>query len=178
MGHADHVQHAILGLVILSTLIASGGFLLSLRKSISPVSVPPPLVTGATSNSGTTTEEKKGEGEDEDEDEEKDKDKDKDKETVIDDAYKLIHQRYNRREYKWEDFDPLKDARTHEGVIFIVYRRHAEASVTSVRPMERLVEVHSENLKDVLRGCLKHIDTVFDPKPLVNFKFEEVLIGD
>ena len=139
--------------------------LLSLRNSLLP---PPGLLPVATT---TPKEDKKGESEDSESEDEKDKGKDKDKEkekeVIIDEAYKLIHQRYNRREYKWEDFDPLKDARTHEGVIFIVYKRHAESSITSVRSLERLVEVHSESLKDVLRGCLKHIDTVFDPKPLV-----------
>src|SRR5271156_1465314 len=165
MTQSDNIHYAILGLAVLSTLFCSGAFLLSLRNTPIPSPVVAPVPTAVT----TTTEEKKTkeETEDADSDDDKDKDKDKDKEAIIDDAYKIIHQRYNRREYKWDDFDPLKDARTHEGVVFIVYRRHAEASVTSVRPMERLVEVHSENLKDVLRGCLKHIDTVFDPKPLV-----------
>jgi hypothetical protein len=37
----------------------------------------------------------------------------------------------------------------------------------ALRPLERLVEVQSENLREVLRGCLKHIDTVFDLKPMV-----------
>src|SRR5271154_1258565 len=164
MGQSDYLQHTILGLVVLSTLLASGGFLLSLRNISTPLPIAPAVATATT----TTTEKKKDADESESEDEkDKDKDKDKDKEAIIDDAYKIIHQRYNRREYKWEDFDPLKDARTHEGVIFIVYRRHAEMSVTTGRSMERIIEVHSENLKDVLRGCLKHIDTVFDPKPLV-----------
>ena len=165
MGQSDYLQHTILGLVVLSTLLASSSFLLSLRNTSAPLPIAPAVVTATT----TTTEKKKEDADDSDSDDEKDKDKDKDKEkeAIIDDAYKIIHQRYNRREYKWEDFDPLKDARTHEGVIFIVYKRHAEMSVTTARSMERIVEVHSENLKDVLRGCLKHIDTVFDPKPLV-----------
>ena len=161
MGQSDYLQHTILGLVVLSTLLASGGFLLSLRNISTPLPIAPAVATATT----TTTEEKKEDASGSED--EKDKDKDKDKEAILDDAYKIIHQRYNRREYKWEDFDPLKDARTHEGVIFIVYRRHAEMSVTSARSMERIIEVHSENLKDVLRGCLKHIDAVFDPKPLV-----------
>src|SRR5271170_6267311 len=163
MGQSDYLQHTILGLVVLSTLLASSGFLLSLRNTFTPLPIAPAVATATT----TTTEEKKEDASGSEDEKDKDKDKDKDKQAIIDDAYKIIHQRYNRREYKWEDFDPLKDARTHEGVIFIVYRRHAEMSVTSARSMERIIEVHSENLKDVLRGCLKHIDTVFDPKPLV-----------
>ena len=165
MAHSDHFYNATLCLALLTSLVASGAALISLRNSFSPPANPPSAIIVAT----PPPEDKKGESEEsEPEDEkEKDKDKDKDKEVIIDEAYKLIHQRYNRREYKWEDFDPLKDARTHEGVIFIVYRRHVDAISTSVRPMERLVEIHSESLKDVLRGCLKHIDTVFDPKPLV-----------
>ena len=170
MGQSDYLQHTILGLVVLSTLLASSSFLLSLRNTSTPLPIAPAVATA------TTTTEKKEDADEKDSDDEKDKDKDK--EAIIDDAYKLIHQRYNRREYKWEDFDPLKDAQTHEGVIFIVYRRHAEMSVTSARSMERIVEVHSENLKDVLRGCLKHIDTVFDPKPLVISSSEGELIRD
>ena len=105
-----------------------------------------------------------GDGSDDDS-EEKDKEKEKEKGEIIDEAYKLIHQRYNRKDYKWEDFDPVKDSQTHEGVIFIVYHRHYDP--TAVRPLERLVELHSENLKEVLRGCIKHVDAVFDPTPLV-----------
>jgi hypothetical protein len=174
MGQSDYLQHAILGLVVLSTLLASSGFILSLRNT----SPPPPIAPAVATATTNTKEEKKENADDSDSGDEKDKDKDKDKEAIIDDAYKIIHQRYNRREYNWEDFDPLKDARTHEGVIFIVYRRHAEMSVTSARLMERIIEVHSENLKDVLRGCLKHIDTVFDSKPLVISSSEGELIRD
>lgn len=84
---------------------------------------------------------------------------------IIDDAYKRIHQRYSRKDYKWEDFDPIGETHTHEGVIFIVYHRHYEPM--ALRPLERLVEVQSESLKVVLKACVKHIDTVFDPKPMV-----------
>jgi len=155
-------------LALVSCVLASGAFFMSLRQPPAPGAVtssPPPATTPTSTEDTSTTKTKKGDSESEsDSDEEKDSSKD-DKKDIIDNAYKLIHQRYNRKDYKWEDFDPQKDAKTHEGVIFIVYHRHMEPN--AVRPLERLIEVHSENLKDVLRGCLKHVDTVFDPKPLV-----------
>jgi len=169
MGHLE--DHATLAFAFLGCIVASGAAYMSIKNQSSSTTAPPS--TSATSPPATTTttdksktKEKKDEDEDSssDSDDEKDSSKD-DKAAIIDGAYKLIHQRYNRKEYKWEEFDPTKDAKTHEGVIFIVYHRHME--LNAVRPLERLVEVHSENLIAVLRGCLKHIDTVFDPKPLV-----------
>jgi hypothetical protein len=157
MGYFE--DHAMLALALASCVLASGAVFLSLRNLETPtaITLPPPPPTEDTK----PTEKKEN---DSDSDSGSDDEKD-DKDNIIDDAYKLIHQRYNRKDYKWEDFDPRKDAKTHEGVIFIVYHRHMEPN--AVRPLERLVEVHSENLKAVLRGCLKHVDTVFDPKPLV-----------
>ena len=148
---------------MISSLFASAALILSLRKSALTTSVasPVPVVAPPAEDSKKSDA---GDGSDDDS-EEKDKEKEKEKGDIIDEAYKLIHQRYNRKDYKWEDFDPLKDAQIHDGVIFIVYHRHYEPS--AVRPLERLVEVHSESLKYVLRGCLKHVDTVLDPKPLV-----------
>lgn len=163
MGVVDHYDHAVLGLAVISSLFASAALILSLRKAslaTTTVALPIPAVVPPPENP------KKSDGDDNsDDDAEQEKEKEKENAELIDDAYKLIHQRYNRKDYKWEDFDPLKDAKTHEGVVFIVYHRHYEPS--AVRPLERLVEVHSESLKDVLRGCLKHVDTVLDPKPLV-----------
>jgi hypothetical protein len=162
MGAVDHYDHAILGLAVMSSLCASVALILSLRKTAlaaASAAVPIPVVAPPAEDS------KKTDADDSSDDDSEEKEKEKEKGDIIDEAYKLIHQRYNRKDYKWEDFDPLKDAQTHEGVVFIVYHRHYEPS--AVRPLERLVEVHSESLKDVLRGCLKHVDTVFDPKPLV-----------
>src|SRR5271169_4254444 len=95
----DYLYNATLCLAVLTSLVASGAALLSLRNSFSspagpvPVATPPP------------TEEKKGESEEseseDDKDKDKEKEKEKEKEVIIDEAYKLIHQRYNRREYKW-----------------------------------------------------------------------------
>lgn len=167
MGAVDHYDHALLGLALLSSLFASAALIFSLQHSTSTTTTtlvtPAPAI--APPEDSSKSKKKDEEDNSDDDSDEKDKDKDKDKTDIIDEAYKLIHQRYNRKDYKWEDFDPLKDAQTHEGVIFIVYHRHYEPS--AVRPLERLVEVHSETLKDVLRGCLKHVDTVLDPKPLV-----------
>lgn len=156
--------NAVTGLAVLSFILASGAFYLSFQK---PITISQPVTSTTTAPTETTEKDKtksKKDGDDSSSDEE-DSDKEKDKYEIIDDAYKLIHQRYNRKDYKWEDFDPVKDAQTHEGVIFIVYHRHYDP--TAVRPLERLVELHSESLKDVLRGCIKHIDAVFDPTPLV-----------
>lgn len=164
--------NAVSGLAFLSVVLASGAFILSLRKQAT-VTITQPVTPTATLD--TASKEKSTSKKDKDDDEsssdEEDADKDsskekkEDKHEIIDEAYKLIHQRYNRKDYKWEDFDPVKDAQTHEGVIFIVYHRHYDP--TAVRPLERLVELHSENLKEVLRGCIKHVDAVFDPTPLV-----------
>ena len=162
MGTIDHYDHAVLGLAVISSLFASAALIFSLRKTSSltaTTTLPIPVVVSPAEDS------KKSDADDDSDDDSEEKEKEKEKGDVIDEAYKLIHQRYNRKDYKWEDFDPLKDAQTHEGVVFIVYHRHYEPS--AVRPLERLVEVHSESLKDVLRGCLKHVDTVLDPKPLV-----------
>lgn len=166
------------GLALLSVVLASGAFILSLRKqvtvTITKPAIPSPTPDTASKEKSTSKKDKdddesSSDEEDTDTDKNKDKDsskeKEKDKHEIIDEAYKLIHQRYSRKDYKWEDFDPVKDAKTHEGVIFIVYHRHYDP--TAVRPLERLVELHSENLKEVLRGCIKHVDAVFDPMPLV-----------
>jgi hypothetical protein len=164
MGAVDYYDHAVLGLAVISSLFASAALILSLRKTSSLTAttiLPVPVIAPP------AVESKKSDDDDgsDDDSEDKEKEKEKEKGDIIDDAYKLIHQRYNRKDYKWDDFDPLKDAQTHKGVVFIVYHRHYEPS--AVRPLERLVEVHSDSLKDVLRGCLKHVDTVLDPKPLV-----------
>ena len=172
MGPLSHFDHAVVGLGILSSLLASGALLLALRASV--VKPPPipvsPAPVAVTENSAkakkSDAEDSDDEDEGEDKDKEKEKEKEKEKSNLIDEAYKVIHQRYSRKDYKWEDFDPLKDVSAHDGVIFIVYHRHCDPN--AVRQLERLVEVHSENLKDTLRGCLKHIDTVFDPKPMVH----------
>jgi hypothetical protein len=162
MGSVDYFNHAVLGLAILSSLFSSAALLFSMRQvSLATASVAvSPVIAPPTEDSSKSKKNDDEDGSDDDSDE-----KEKEKADIIDEAYKIIHQRYNRKDYKWDDFDPLKDAQTHEGVVFIVYHRHYEPS--AVRPLERLVEIHSESLKDVLRGCLKHVDTVLDPKPLV-----------
>lgn len=166
MGSVDQFDHAVLGLAILSSLFASAALLLSLRRA-APATASAAIIPATTTPTEDSSKSKKNDDEDGsgDDSDEKEKEKEKEKADIIDEAYKIIHQRYNRKDYKWDDFDPLKDAQTHEGVVFIVYHRHYEPS--AVRPLERLVEIHSESLKEVLRGCLKHVDTVFDPKPLV-----------
>ena len=172
MGNLDHFDHAVLALAVLSSLLASGALIFSLRRpatiSQSASLIQAPSVTPSDDSAKPkNAEDDESEDDDNPSGEKKDKkDNETDKSDIIDEAYKLIHQRYNRKEYKWDDFDPLKDAQTHEGVIFIVYHRHYEPS--AVRQLERLVEIHSESLKDVVRVCLKHIDAVFDPKPLVH----------
>src|ERR1700736_3510024 len=159
-------DYAVLGFAVLSCLFASGAFFVSLRNqrqtpasSALIIGTPPEI----------TKDDDKANKDDVPSDE-SNPDKEKasavsEKAEIIDEAYKRIHQRYNRKDYKWEDFDPLAESTTHEGVIFIVYHRHYEPM--AVRPLERLVEVQSEGLREVLKGCLKHIDTVFDPKPMV-----------
>jgi hypothetical protein len=161
MGTVDHYDRAVLGLAVISSLFASAALIFSLRKTSLTAATALPITVVAP----PAEDSKKSDDNDGSDDDSEDKEKEKEKGDIIDEAYKLIHQRYNRKDYKWDDFDPLKDAQTHKGVIFIVYHRHYEPS--AVRPLERLVEVHSESLKDVLRGCLKHVDTVLDPKPLV-----------
>jgi hypothetical protein len=146
---------------VLAAFISGIGAAVAISTFLRKPTPPPPVAAPLAIQVEPTPEPKKEDtslnGEDDD--------KVKDNSPIIDDAYKRIHQRYNRKDYKWEDFDPIGDTQTHEGVIFIVYHRHYEPM--AVRPLERLVEVHSESLKDVLRACVKHIDTVFDPKPMV-----------
>lgn len=98
-----------------------------------------------------------------------------DESEVIDEAYQLIHQRYNRESWKWEDFDPRKDAKSHEGIIFIVYHRHHEP--TAIRPVEIVVEIESDSVKEVLKQCVPYIDSVFDPTPLVRISLRIRLDG-
>jgi hypothetical protein len=167
MGALDHFDHAVLGLAVLSTFLASGALLLAIRTAVvKPPPFPVPPVPVVVVNDDSAKSKKSDADDSDDEDDGKDKEKEKENLNLVDGAYKVIHQRYNRKEYKWDDFDPLKDASAHEGVIFIVYHRHYDPN--AVRQLERLVEVHSESLKEILRGCLKHIDTVFDPKPMVH----------
>ena len=156
---------------LLSFLVALASLFLSLRKSPAPVTTPPTPTSAtstpapaSTSTADTTTAKGGDDSSDEGDGDNKSKDKDK-ASPLINDAYKLIHQRYNRQNYTWETFDPVKDGDGRDGVVFIVYHRHYDPS--AVRPLERLVEVHSESLKDILRRSLKHVDTVFDPKPMV-----------
>jgi len=84
---------------------------------------------------------------------------------IFDGPYKLINQHYNREDGKWEDFDPLDESKAHEDTVFIVYHRHH--SPNSIFPLQKLVEVQSESLHQVLKGCARHIDSVFDSKPMV-----------
>src|SRR5271154_6859195 len=156
-------DNTVFGIVLASTavMVVSTGYLIhQLRLSIQSTLLPPATKAAADDSAKPTPSETKNE----DSTDDKSSDDDDDGKPLIDDAYKRIHQRYNRKDYKWEDFDPLMDVKTHKGVVFIVYHRHSETN--GVRQSETLVEVHSETLKDVLRGCLKHIDAVLDPLPL------------
>ena len=164
-------DNVVLGIVLATSisLIGSTGYLIHQLASTFPKASPAsPAVTTTTTATASetpkpTTSDTKSDDSTSSTDE-KSPDED-DGKPLIDDAYKRIHQRYNRKDYKWEDFDPLTDLRAHKGVVFIVYHRHSETN--GVRQLETSVEVHSETLKDVLRGCLKHVDAVLDPKPLV-----------
>jgi Ni/Co efflux regulator RcnB len=153
-GHQDTV---VLSLAVVSTVAAITSLATTLRRR-----APSPAAPSAEKEK----EKEKGSSDaDSDSDDDSD-DKAKEQKTpLINDAYKLIHQRYNRTNYTWEEFDPVKDGEGHEGVIFVVYHRHYDPS--AVKPLDRIVEVHSEALKEVLRGSLKHVDTVFDQKPMV-----------
>jgi len=163
---ADSRQTLItIGPALLSLIVAFASLFLSLRKSPAPATVTPTTTaTPVPTSTADAGPDKDGDDSSDDDGDNKSKDK---LETypLINDTYKLIHQRYNRQNYTWEDFDPVKDGDGRDDVIFIVYHRHYDPS--AVRPLERLVEVHSEPLKDILRRSLKHVDTVFDPKPLV-----------
>src|ERR1700694_453957 len=95
-------DNAALALAVLSAVLASGAFFLSLRtkrslKTIPPV--PPPVVESPAAP-------KKEDSSEDDDSSDKEKEI---KYEIIDDAYKRIHQRYNRLAYKWDDFDPLND---------------------------------------------------------------------
>jgi hypothetical protein len=149
----EHRETVVLSLAVVSTVAAITSLATSLRRT-------PPVPTTPAPEKEKEKEKSDAESDSDDDADAKDK-----KAALINDAYKLIHQRYNRTNYTWEDFDPVKDGEGHEGVIFIVYHRHYDPS--AVKPLDRIVEVHSEALKDVLRGSLKHVDTVFDPKPMV-----------
>jgi hypothetical protein len=151
----EHRDTVVLSLAVVSTVAAITSLATSLRRT-----APVP----ATAAPAKEKEKEKGSS-DADSDSEDEADAKDKKAPLINDAYKLIHQRYNRTNYTWEEFDPVKDGEGHEGVIFIVYHRHYDPS--AVKPLDRIVELHSEGLKDVLRGSLKHVDTVFDPKPMV-----------
>jgi len=62
-------------------------------------------------------------------------------------------------------FDPVKESESQEAVVFNVYHRHDDANV--IRPVETLIEIKSESLREVLKGSLKRINSVFDAVPLV-----------
>jgi len=165
---ADSRQTPIpIGLALLSFIVAFASLFLSLRKPPAPAtSAPTTTVTTTPAPSSTADASPDKDDEDSSDDDGDNKSKDKLKTSpLINDAYKLIHQRYNRQNYTWEEFDPVKEGDGRDGVIFIVYHRHYDPS--AVRPLERLVEVHSEPLKEILRRSVKHVDTVFDPKPMV-----------
>ena len=94
-----------------------------------------------------------------------DKERKQEESENVQDGYIRIHQRYNDEDSKWEDFDPLEGAKSDEGTIFIVYHRHYAPN--SRCPLETMVEIKSDNLRTVLKSSLRHIDSVFDPSPMV-----------
>jgi hypothetical protein len=146
----------VLVLLLVWTLFSSGAFYLALNATKRP-DIPP------TTASVPAVSEPKVSKDSEPDDSESDT-KPSPSSPVIDEAYKYIHQRWNYKTHTWEDFEPL-DSVTHDSVIFIVYRRHPEANEMS--PVERLVEVHSEELKNFLRGSLKFVGELYEPLPKV-----------
>jgi hypothetical protein len=160
LGEYHDIVTLLTAIAVVGALIAVGALFRLRSLPTSPV----PASTGTPPAPAPTDTKPSDANSDDDSDADNSKDTTS-KAPLINDAYKLIHQRYNRQTYLWDDFDPDKDREGHDGVIFIVYHRHHNPS--AVRPLERVVEVHSEVLKDLLCASLKHIDTVFDPKPMV-----------
>jgi len=79
---------------------------------------------------------------------------------VVDDAYVRIYQRYNKKLYRWEEFTPStreSEPSYHDALIFMVYYRYSEP--TAIREFETLIEVKSETLTQVLRRCMKIVDS-------------------
>jgi hypothetical protein len=166
--------NAVLVLALLITLVAVAAVVLSLRKlpPFQAVTIATPLVEKKTESDSPKDESKEAKDGEKETEKDKDKDKDKKKETekdkaeLIDGAYKIVHQRWNRKANKYEDFDPDKEAsQDNEGVVFIVYHRHS----LNINPPTVAKELHvlSPALKEVLKTTLKHVDSVFDETPAV-----------
>src|SRR5947207_10161887 len=84
---------------------------------------------------------------------------------IINGVFQIIHQHFNSNLHIWEEFDPVVVTdNVQDGVIFVVYYRH-ESRGEEVQ-VKKVVEVRSEILRKLLKGCLKSFAEFVDPVPM------------
>jgi hypothetical protein len=87
---------------------------------------------------------------------------------LINEAYTTVHKKYCPQHQKWEKFNPLtknlKDLTFNEKLLFTAYYRYTKPSK---RPMVTFIRIHSDILKDVLKGCVEGLDLIADSVPEV-----------
>ena len=83
----------------------------------------------------------------------------------LNDLQLMVHQQQNIFTERWEEYSPQEFPT--QNLAFVVFaRRQRYPFVPSTL---FLLEIHSESLKRVLKGCdcLKYVESVFDPEPQV-----------
>lgn len=83
----------------------------------------------------------------------------------LNDLQILVHQQQNIFTERWEEYSPCEFPTTD--IAFLVFARRQRHSF--VPSTLFLLEIYSESLKRVLKGCdcLKYVESVFDPRPQV-----------
>lgn len=76
--------------------------------------------------------------------------------------FRKVHQQLNRMNM-WEACQP--EPPNNLSFAFTVYYQHKPRHC--VPSIQIMVEVHCEGLKEVLKNCLKNVDSIFDPTPMV-----------
>jgi hypothetical protein len=83
----------------------------------------------------------------------------------LNDLQLLVHQQQNVFTEHWEEYSP-REFPTKD-TAFVIFARHQRLPLLPSTIF--LIEICSESLKSVLKGCdcLKYVESVFDPRPRV-----------
>src|SRR5579859_7635368 len=79
--------------------------------------------------------------------------------TLVNGAYQVFHQRYNKQLHNWEPFNPVQSSYLlAEEAVFVVYFRHESPGAGG--QVRKVVEIRSPSLRNVLKDCLRSVEFV------------------
>lgn len=77
---------------------------------------------------------------------------------LVNGAYQILHQRYNKQLRIWELFNPVQSAHLLAEALFLVYFRHESPGAGG--QVRKVVEIRSPSLRNVLKDCLRSVEFV------------------